>query len=135
MSSIKWKWISFWESVLPLRIANKLILSYWINRYSRKPHIKAHKHSSAHRVNQEEEIKNSKFCGCFFCLEIFEPSDKTIRWFKDYKINKDDSLEDIGLSAVCKNCDIDSVIGDASGYPITKEFLLKMKRYWFKGIE
>ena len=29
------------------------------------------------------------------------------------------------------NCDIDSVIGDSSGFPITKEFLKKMNEYWF----
>ena len=28
-------------------------------------------------------------------------------------------------------CDTDSVIGENSGYPITKEFLESMKKYWF----
>jgi len=34
-------------------------------------------------------------------------------------------------TAVCPHCRIDSVIGDASGYPITVDFLKKMKEYWF----
>lgn len=34
-------------------------------------------------------------------------------------------------TAVCPHCGIDAVIGEGSGYPITKQFLEKMKQYWF----
>lgn len=54
-----------------------------------------------------------------FCLKIFE-SNEIVDW-----TDADDD------TALCPSCEIDSVIGDASGYPITREFLLKMQEYWF----
>lgn len=76
--------------------------------------LKAHKHSSAHR----EEILSSEACGCFHCLAIF-PSSKIHEWIDD------------GECAMCPECDIDSVIGSAYGYPITTEFLKEMRNHWF----
>jgi hypothetical protein len=35
-------------------------------------------------------------------------------------------------TALCPACGIDSVIGSASGYPITEEFLKKMHQHWFE---
>lgn len=43
----------------------------------------------------------------------------------------DDS--DIGQTAMCPYCGIDSVIGSASGFPITPEFLMRMRAYWFNA--
>ena len=51
--------------------------------------------------NHMAQLKKDKKCGCFYCLEIFSPDG------------------------------IDSIIGESSGYPITKEFLKKMKKHWF----
>ena len=34
-------------------------------------------------------------------------------------------------AAICPYCGMDSVIGESSGYPITKEFLQKMQEHWF----
>jgi acetone carboxylase gamma subunit len=42
-----------------------------------------------------------------------------------------DELEGVGQTALCPNCGIDSVIGSASGYSITTDFLENMKRHWF----
>ena len=39
--------------------------------------------------------------------------------------------DEIEASAICPRCGIDSVIGDAAGYPLTTEFLSRMKAYWF----
>jgi len=61
-------------------------------------------------------------CGCFYCIKIFQPSEIS-DWIQD----KEDK------TAVCPYCGIDSVIGDSSGYPITKDFLSKMNQYWFNG--
>jgi acetone carboxylase gamma subunit len=36
-----------------------------------------------------------------------------------------------GRTAVCPRCGIDSVIGSAAGYPLTREFLSAMEQYWF----
>lgn len=76
--------------------------------------LKAHKHSSGHRA----EILNSDLCGCFYCLGQFPPS-KIDEWVDD------------GKCAMCPECGIDSVIGSASGYPISTEFLKEMQEYWF----
>ncbi len=76
---------------------------------------KAHEHS----INNRDELMNSKVCGCFFCEEIFEPSEIEV-W-----------IEDTSGTAMCPYCCVDSVIGDKSGFPITKEFLHMMYMKWF----
>ena len=75
---------------------------------------KAHRHSSAHR----DEILQSKICGCFYCRTIFSP-EKIETW-----------LAEEG-TALCPYCEVDSVIGDASGYEINIQFLREMHRKWF----
>lgn len=79
-------------------------------------HIRAHKHSIRHRA----EIQASEICGCFYCLSIFPPDDIEI-W-----LNEGDG------TALCPKCGIDSVIGSVAGFPITSEFLTKMKAHWFE---
>jgi len=74
----------------------------------------AHKKSIYHR----ESLRKSKECGCFYCLDIFNYG--SIKFWTD-----NDN------TALCPTCDIDSVLGDDSGYPITKEFLGAMKTVWF----
>ena len=74
----------------------------------------AHEHCSKHRT----EIVTSHTWGCFYCLEIFDA-----REIEDWT--------DDGQTAMCAKCGIDSVIGSGSGFPITKEFLREMNRYWF----
>lgn len=83
-------------------------------------YVLAHKHSSYHR----REIEESKLCGCFYCLEIFHPNE-----IKNYSWT--DEWDGKNQTALCPRCGIDSVIGDASGFPITKEFLRQMKTDWF----
>ena len=60
-----------------------------------------------------------KLCGCFYCLRIFEP--REIQEF----------VPDLSGTAICPYCRVDAIIGESSGYPITKEFLEKMRQYWF----
>jgi hypothetical protein len=74
----------------------------------------AHEHCSKHRP----EIIGSETCGCFYCLEIFTASEI------------EDWVDD-GQTALCAKCGIDSVIGSASGFPVTKEFLQEMHKFWF----
>jgi len=80
---------------------------------------KAHKHSTKLRM----EIEASKICGCFCCCSIFGP-DEIVDW-------TDENEEDVGQTAICPYCLIDSVIGSVSGFPINEDFLNKMKKYWF----
>jgi hypothetical protein len=74
----------------------------------------------AHRlcIHNREQIAQSKVCGCFYCLAIYGPSEIE-HW-----------VDDDG-TPLCPKCGIDSVIGSASGFPINKKFLSKMKARWF----
>ena len=85
---------------------------------SEPDYIEAHMHSFKSR----KEIEQSHLCGCFKCLAIFSSS-KIDDWW--------DEVDGIPQTPVCPECGIDSVIGDKSGYPITKEFLKKMKAHFF----
>lgn len=78
--------------------------------------IKAHEHS----FNNMEVLRESQKCGCFYCLSIFQ-SDEIHEYIDDKPYG----------TALCPHCEIDSVIGESSGYPITEEFLSKMKEHWF----
>jgi len=82
---------------------------------------KAHEHSSWHK----QELRESDFCGCFNCVEIYVFED--IEWWTDRDVNDD------GQTAICPKCGIDSVIGDASGFPINEGFLRGMNKRWFGG--
>jgi hypothetical protein len=75
---------------------------------------RAHEHCSKHR----KEIERSELCGCFYCEKIFTPTEIN-EW-----IDGDET-------AMCPHCGIDSVIGSASGFQLTKEFLHCMCERWF----
>ena len=78
--------------------------------------IEAHKFSYGNKSNL---LKYSK-CGCFYCLKIFDPKE-IIDWVGDEK----------GFTAICPYCNIDSVIGEGAGYPITEDFLKAMHNHCF----
>jgi hypothetical protein len=78
----------------------------------------AHKHSIRHR----DEVLTSDVCGCCYCLAVFAPGEIKA-WV--------DAVNGIGQTALCPKCDIDSVIGSNSGYPIEPEFLGQMRKHWF----
>ena len=74
----------------------------------------AHDHCSRHR----QEVLASNFCGCFYCRQTFSPAEIS-DWVDDDQ------------TALCPKCGIDSVIGSAAGFQVTKDFLDEMHRYWF----
>ena len=76
--------------------------------------IAAHKHCTRNR----SELEASPSCGCFYCLSIYSPVEIK-EWVVDDK------------TAICARCPVDSVIGSASGYPITRAFLERMHEQWF----
>lgn len=90
----------------------------------------AHKFCTKH----SEQLKNDKICGCFHCLAIFSP-DEIKKWLPERKrVVSGQSAEWIvsdQRTALCPHCGVDSVLGESSGYPMTKEFLGNMKEYWF----
>ena len=81
-------------------------------------YIEAHAHSLGH----ETELKASDDCGCFNCVSVFAPSDIK-EWIEE--------PNDDERTALCPFCAIDAVVGSAAGFPITVEFLEKMRKYWF----
>lgn len=76
--------------------------------------ISAHRTSSNHR----QLLSENDQCGCFFCLNVFVYQSIDEWW-------------DAETAVVCPSCGIDSVIGSASGFPITQEFLKAMQDYYF----
>src|SRR2546426_2409134 len=78
--------------------------------------VNAHSHSS-HNL---EEVQKSPNSGCFSCLKIFSSSEVT-EWLADGTV-------------LCPYCDIDSVLGSLSGYPLTKDFLVEMNKRWFRKV-
>ena len=74
----------------------------------------AHKKSINHRA----DIERSRLCGCFYCKAMFAP-ERIVEWI------------DNNSTALCPECGIDSVLGDASGVQIDKSFLEKMHLAWF----
>ncbi len=75
----------------------------------------------------EKQIKNSQVCGCFYCNSIFNPED-VVQWC--------DNDGRGAPTALCPNCGIDSVIGDACGMEITPSFLKLMNLQFFgEGID
>ena len=70
-------------------------------------------------IRNKEQLEKSEKCGCFNCGKIFSPSEIT------------DYVSDGEPTALCPYCHIDSVIGDAAGFPITPRFLKDMNKRWF----
>jgi hypothetical protein len=77
----------------------------------------AHQACSRHR----EQIEKSKLCACFYCRKTFSPT-QIDEWIDE---------PNGGQTALCPFCGIDSVLGDASGYKFTHEFLAAMQKRWF----
>ena len=86
---------------------------------SEPDYVAAHYYSANHKP----ELEKDTVCGCFDCLNIFEPKEI------DEWIVVGTPIDWRG-TALCPYCGTDSVIGESSGYPITKEFLQKMHDYW-----
>ncbi|MBR2263763.1 MAG: hypothetical protein IJ917_05365 [Firmicutes bacterium] len=85
----------------------------------------AHKHS----IYNRQEILRSRMCGCFYCGETFPPAklDDALDWTDDYHPE---------TTALCPECWIDAVIGDASGFPVEDpDFLQAMHIFWFEDQE
>lgn len=87
-----------------------------------KPSFTEEMLKEAHKASlcNKDSILRSTQCGCFNCCRIMKPS--SVIYQKEANGQK---------TGVCPYCYIDSVIGDASGYPITKEFLEAMQERWF----
>jgi Zn finger protein HypA/HybF involved in hydrogenase expression len=75
--------------------------------------------ASKHSYENRTELEASTVCGCFHCHSLFAPAEI-------------ENWVDAEQTAFCPHCGIDKVIGDKSGYPITKEFFESVAGHWFK---
>jgi RimJ/RimL family protein N-acetyltransferase len=96
-----------------------LLRTYFISSLSMDARD-AHRFSNNHRVQLEKD----SICGCFYCGKIFAPAEIN-EW-----IIEDNPSDRLG-TAICPYCEIDSVIGESSGYPITDKFMDAMNKIWF----
>ena len=81
---------------------------------------------AAHKLSfkNAEVIKASNLCGCFHCMEIYDPAIITAL---DYKTESDGAC-----TVFCPKCGIDAVISwSDAGDSLTSEFLTKMNQDYF----
>jgi hypothetical protein len=74
----------------------------------------------------EDQLKKSKLAGCFHCLQIFKADE--IDWGNSL-------IDRGGRTAQCPYCGIDSIIGDASGFPLQAATLQQMRVRWFENAD
>jgi hypothetical protein len=73
-----------------------------------------------HASNNEIEILHSKTCSCFFCRQTYDAR-KVNDWINDER----------GVTALCPECGMDAVVGDASGLPLDKPTLKEMNLAYY----
>ncbi len=85
-----------------------------------------HQYSAHHR----EMMGRSERAGCFYCLAEFEPTDIT-EWV-DWPDHVGDGQEnELGVTAVCPRCGIDSVLPSAAPITWDSTLLAEMHECWF----
>lgn len=72
----------------------------------------------AHSFENREEISRSGLCYCMFCKRV-SFSVLIHEW------------ADEGKTALCPNCGVDSVIGDASGVEMTPALMTSLHDFYF----
>ncbi len=77
-------------------------------------------------ANHKPELEKDSVCGCFYCRKIFTPSE-----IKEW-VMADNPIDRRG-TAICPYCGVDAVLGESSGFPITRDFLSEMRKRWFFG--
>lgn len=86
------------------------------------------KYFDLHALSFEDEslLKQASKCGCFYCGEIFSPSE-IVEWVPDKN----------GKTALCPYCGIDSVIPESSDgeYELNEELLKRMHDVWFSPLK
>ncbi len=77
----------------------------------------------------ETAVQNSWFCGCFFCISTFHPTEIE-DWTDERDFNPDSVAE---RTAICPECGIDSVLPRKEYYEITDELLEGMHKLYFSA--
>ena len=92
------------------------------NNYTTNQLDLIHKKSGWH----EEEIQSSSTCGCFYCLDIYPPSEIE-EWIEE----GEETIPGKGKTAICPKCGIDAVLPESSDYEMSIEFLKVMNEAYF----
>ena len=92
----------------------------YLEWYHHDPLKRSTTQAHAHSYNHRTELLMGKRCGCFHCGALFN-TQRITEWMEASK----------DWTASCPECDMDAVIGEASGYPLTTEFLSQMQQDWF----
>ena len=102
--------------------------SNWIERKKRGIYnFIAYENASSYSRFNRYELENDELCGCYHCIKIFSPSE-----IDEWCLESPGGAE---MTALCPHCGIDSIIPEKSGYPITVELLMKMRKYAFSTSE
>ena len=87
-----------------------------------------------HSFRNLEEVLKSDKAGCYYCLCVFNVKDELAgRDPEDYCLAWDPIDDKMEPTVFCPFCEMDSVVGDASGLPIEDPaFLESMRKRWFE---
>ena len=81
--------------------------------------------SAAARFNRKA-LEHDKLCGCYCCLAVYSPTE-IVEW------GSEPVEGEYNCTAICPRCDVDAVLPESAGFPLTQEFLTKMQRRYFGG--
>jgi len=90
----------------------------------------------AHSYYNRAEVMASDRCACFHCFARFLPTeikywtDSEDPDYGDWGPPEPDFERYPGKTATCPVCQVDSVIGSASGYDLTDDFLHALHDHW-----
>jgi len=85
---------------------------------------------SLHRLctHNREILASVQEAGCFYCCALFTPA-AIADWVDGPFVETGDL--DQGITALCPECGIDSVIPGRPRVPLTVELLTEMRGHWF----
>ena len=92
---------------------------------------------TTHSFRNLEEVLKSDKAGCYHCLRVFNVKDELAgRDPEDYCLSWDPIDDKMEPTVFCPFCEMDSVVGDASGLPIEDPaFLESMRKRWFETVD
>lgn len=85
-------------------------------KISKEDYVKAFSYTK----NNKDLILSGERCGCFACTNLFYTYEIQYWICNEYE-----------ETALCPYCFQDALIGENSGFTITREFLIAMNEHWY----